>query len=328
MNDARAAAPDGRAFLALDIGATKTIVAAVAGRLDDGFRPLRRPVRFATPHDPDAFVEAVARAVAGALPPGVRPAAIGMAAPGPLDPVAGIVERATNLGWVDLPLTDLVGRRLGGIPAALEDDGNLGALGEFRVGGGRGADPFAFLSLGTGLGAGLIVRGRIARGAHRAAGEVGHLAVGERTGPRCSCGQRNCVEVWAGGAGIARRARDTWPASRLADGRPAPRDSAAVFALARTGDPEAVRLIGLARHALATAVAALCATVDPAAITVGGSIGRSQPAFVRSAVREGLRMGHWATTRLIELRRPKLGGWSVLVGAAVLAAQVAEERPG
>jgi glucokinase len=310
-------------LLALDVGGTKTIVAAVDGLPTEGFRPLRPPVRFATPRNPVSFVEAVGRAAEEALPAGVRPVAIGIGAPGPLDPGSGVIEHSTNLGWHDLPLATLISDRFGSVPTRMNDDGDTGALGEARAGAGRGADPFVFLTLGTGLGSGVVVDGRIVTGAHGAAGEVGHLAVGDRNGPRCGCGRRNCVEVWCGGVGLARRARETWPVGRLADGTVAPRDAAAIFALARRGDTDAVRLVLAARHALAIAVAAMLSTLDPAVISVGGTIGTAQPSFVRLAVREGARLVHAATSRRVEFRRPELGQTSVLAGAAFLAAAAA-----
>jgi len=311
-------------LLALDVGGTKTIVAAVAGLPSEGFRPLRPPVRFATPRDPATFVEAVGRAAEEALPPGASPVAVGIGAPGPLDPVTGVIEHSTNLGWYDLPLAQMISDRFGGVPTRLNDDGDTGALGEARAGAGRGADPFVFLTLGTGVGSGIVVDGWILTGAHGAAGEVGHLAVGDRNGPRCGCGRRNCVETWCGGVGLARRARETWPVRRLTDGTLAPRDAAAIFALARRGDPDAIRIVLAARHALAIAVAAMLSTLDPAAISVGGSIGTAQPSFVRAAVREGASLVHPATGRRVEFRRPELGHASVLVGAAVLAAEAAQ----
>lgn len=314
-------------LLALDIGGTKTIVAAVAGLPSGGLQPLRPPVRFATPRDPAKFLDAVERAAEEALPLGVRPVAIGIGVPGPLDPVSGVVEHSTNLGWYDLPLAQMLSDRFDGVPTRLNDDGDAGALGEAYAGVGRGADPFVFLTLGSGLGSGIVINGRIVVGAHGAAGEVGHHAVGDRNGPRCGCGRRNCVETWCGGIGLARRARETWPARRLPDGTVAPRDAAAVFALARRGDPDAARLVQAARHALAIAVAAILATLDPAVISVGGSIGTAQPAFVRAAVRDGASLVHRATSRRVKLRPPQLGDASVLAGAAVLAAQVAQTAP-
>lgn len=306
-------------LVAVDVGGTKTIVAAVDGLPSDGFHPLRPPVRFATPRDPERFLTTLLRAVNDSLPAGTRPAAVGIGAPGPLEPKTGVIEHSTNLGWRDLPIADLVSRELDGVPVRVGDDGNLGALGEAHAGAGRGADPYAFLALGTGLGVGLIVEGRIVPGAHGTAGELGHLAVGGRDGPRCGCGSRNCVEVWCAGAGLARRARETWPSGTLGDGTPAPRDASGIFTLARKCDPDALYLVAAARRALATAVAALLSTIDPAAISVGGTIGITQPAFVRSAVRDGAALVHWATRRRVMLRRPELGDASVLTGAAVLA---------
>jgi len=229
------------------------------------------------------------------------------------------VEYSTNLGWRHLPLASLISDCFGGAPTVIADDANSGALGEAIAGAGRGADPFAYLPLGTGLGSGVIVAGNIVAGAHGAAGEVGHMAVHDRQGPRCNCGRRNCVEAWCSGIGLARRAREIWPKARLAGGSPAPRDAAAVFALARLGDAEALALVACARHAFAVGIAALLASLDPAVVSVGGSVGLSEPAFARASFREATRLVHWATGRRVRLRRPQLGGRSVLAGAAVLA---------
>jgi len=308
----------GAPVLALDVGGTKTSVAAVRSLPADGLVPLRPPVRFPTPRDPEAFLDAVVAAAGQALPDGGHPSAVGIGVPGPLDAVEGIVETSPNIGWRNFPIASLVSRRFGGVPVAIEDDANTGALGEAIAGAGRGADPYAFLPLGTGLGGGIVVGGRILRGAHGAAGEVGHLAVDRRVGPRCSCGRRNCIEVWCAGAGLARRAREVWPSRRLPSGLRPPRDAASVFALARSGDPDAVLLVDQARHALATGMAAILAAVDPTAMTVGGSIGVAQPAFVRGAFREATRLVHATPGRRVRLRRPALGEQSVLAGAAVL----------
>lgn len=310
-----------RPGLAIDIGGTKTLVAAVDRMPTDRFEPLRAPVRFPTPREPRRFLDALEAAAAVAAD-GQAPVAIGIGAPGPLDPRSGVIEHSTNLGWRDLPLASLVSERFGGVPTRIHDDGNAGALGEARVGAGRGADPFLFLVLGTGLGAGVIADGRIVPGAHGAAGELGHLAVGDRRGPRCACRSTNCVEVWCGGRGMARRARDAWPSPLLEDGTAAPRDAGAVFGLARRGDPRAQELVVAARHALATAVAAGLSTVDPAVVSIGGSIAAAEPAFVRSAFRDGASLVHSSTRRRTRFRAPELGSLSVLAGAAILALEV------
>jgi predicted NBD/HSP70 family sugar kinase len=149
------------------------------------------------------------------------------------------------------------------------------------------------------------------------------MALGDREGLRCGCGRRNCIETWCAGAGLTRRAREVWPQARSADGIPTPRDAAAVFALANAGDPDAVALVGRARHALATGIAVILASVAPGAVTVGGSIGLSQPAFVRSAFVEATRMVHRSAGTAVQLRKPQLGDASVLVGAAVLGRRAA-----
>jgi len=316
---------DTASILALDVGGTKTSVAAVRSLPATGFVPLRPPVRFPTPRDPDAFLDAVVAAAEEALPDGSLPSAVGIGVPGPLDAVSGIVETSPNIGWRDFAIAALVSQRFDGVPVAIEDDANTGALGEAIAGAGRGADPYAYLPLGTGLGGGIIIDGRIVRGAHGAAGEVGHMAVDHRTGPRCSCGRRNCVEAWCAGAGMARRARELWPSRRSPNGERAPRDAAAVFALAKSGDPDALWLVGQARHALASAIATILATVDPAVVTVGGSIGVAQPAFVRGAFKEATRLVHATPGRAVRLRRPVLGEQSVLAGAAVLGLRAADK---
>ncbi len=305
--------------LAIDIGGTKTALALTRDLPADGFVPVGQIATFPTPRDPTRLLELIGATVGRIVPHGEHVVAVGIGAPGPVDVQRGFIPSSPNIGWRDVPLAELVARELGGIPVVVEDDSNAGALGEAIAGAGRETDPYAYLPLGTGLGAGIILDGMILHGTGGSAGEVGHLAVGHRIGPRCSCGRRNCVEAWCAGAGLARRARETWPAARREDGTRAPRDAAAVFAYARAGDADAVALVELARHALATGIAAILAAVAPRAVTVGGSIGVSQRAFVRAAFGEATRLVDRSAGEAVELRAPQLGDASVLAGAAVLA---------
>lgn len=305
--------------LAIDVGGTKTALALVRGLPHDGFAPLGGPHSFATPRDPVRLADEIAARTARLLPEGRRPLAVGIGAPGPVDVTRGSIPSSPNLGWYDVPLAQLLSERLGAVPVGIDDDSNTGALGEAIAGAGRGVDPYAYLPLGTGLGAGIVLGGAILHGTVGAAGEVGHMAVDGRVGPRCSCGRRNCVEAWCGGAGLARRAAETWPPRRGRGTPPPPRDAAGVFALAKAGDADAQALAERARHALAVAIAAILAAIAPAAVTVGGSIGTSQPAFVRAAFVEATRLVHRSAGEAVRLRPPELGDRSVLAGAAVLA---------
>ncbi|MFH1474696.1 MAG: ROK family protein, partial [Chloroflexota bacterium] len=211
---------------AVDVGATKTLV-AVAPATAGG--EIREPVarwrirRLATDRDPDRHVVAVAAAIAD-LVAGVPVRAAGVAAPGPLDPACGVILHSPNLGWREHPFGPALAARLG-VPVAVEDDANAGALGEARLGAGAGHDSVLYLTLSTGVGAGIVVGGHLVRGAHQAAGEIGHLVV-DPAGPRCACGGRGHVEAFVGGTGLAGRAARAWPSGRLADGRPAPADAA------------------------------------------------------------------------------------------------------
>jgi glucokinase len=308
---------------AVDVGATKTLVAVVpveaTGEISEPVARWRVR-RLATDRDPDRHVAAIATVI-GDLAAGSRVAAIGVAAPGPLDPARGVILNSPNLGWKDYPLGPALAA-LVGAPVGLEDDANAGALGEALLGAGAGLDPVVYLTLSTGVGAGIVVSGRIVRGAHHAAGEVGHLVV-DPTGPRCGCGGRGHVEAFVGGAGLARRAADTWPSGTLADGSAAPPDAAGILRLARAGDPNAMRLANDAADALARAIAALSAVLDPGAIVVGGSLGLGQRALVRRAARHARRLVI-AEAGASHLVVPAAHGErSPLVGAALLAACLA-----
>jgi glucokinase len=303
---------------AVDVGATKTCVAVVSV-------PLLRwdlacpVVEFQTPRDPTVLADAVAAALT-ALSPVVVPLVLGIAAPGPLDPATGVVIHSPNLDWRNVPLGALLAARTGA-RVLLDDDANLGALGEAALGAGVGADPIAYLTVSTGIGAGIVIGGQVIGGAHRAAGEVGHLTV-DRAGPYCGCGRRGHVEAYAGGAGLARRARATWTHRWLPDGSPAPRTAIEILSLAQRGDPAARVLVEEAAAALASAFAVLAAILDPEMIVVGGSIGLGQPGLIRAAVARARRLPIRQAGDRLKVVRAALGDASPLAGAAVLAARM------
>ena len=216
---------------AVDVGATKTLV--TVRTLPVATWEPGRALRLLTAQDPEAALDAIAAALVR-LSGGRQLGAVGVGAPGPLDPASGVIAHSPNLGWREIPFGPTLAARLG-VPVILDDDARSGALGEAILGAGSGADPVAYLTLSTGIGSGIVVGGELLRGAHGIAGEIGHLVI-DPAGPPCGCGRRGCVESFAGGASLARRARVAWPDGRLADGRPAPLDAAGVLRLARAGD--------------------------------------------------------------------------------------------
>jgi predicted NBD/HSP70 family sugar kinase len=204
--------------------------------------------------------------------------AIGVGVPGLVDRAAGTVRHAVNLGVDDTPLglADHL-RAAARAPVVVDNDVNLAAVGAAVALGCHG--DLAYLSVGTGLAAGLLLDGRIRRGAHGAAGEIGHLPI-DPQGPWCECGQRGCLEALASGAAIAGR----WPAG---DG--AASAASSLLAAVAAGDAAAVTVLDDVAGYLAGAVALLAQTVDPELVVLGGGVAEAGPGLL-DAVRGALRV--------------------------------------
>lgn len=190
-------------------------------------------------------------------------AALSVAVGGPLDVLQGIVLSPPNLpGWDHIPLKKLLAERIR-LPVYVEHDGNAGALAEWYLGAGRGARSIVFLTMGTGFGAGLILDGRLYRGATDVAGEVGHIRIAE-DGPPCY-GKAGSLEGYASGTGITRLAQmlfpHHWPESP---------DMIALAAAARTGDADARHVFEVASHYFGRGLALLADTLNPDRIVLGG----------------------------------------------------------
>jgi len=136
--------------------------------------------------------------------PGAKIIGVGAGAPGPLDTKSGIVLLTPNLGWVNMPLRQIIRDRLG-LPATLDNDANCAVLGEWWVGAARGARHAIGITIGTGIGGGLVLDGKLYHGASDVAGEVGHATI-DIEGRRCKCGNYGCLEAYASGPNIALRA--------------------------------------------------------------------------------------------------------------------------
>src|SRR6202165_4879043 len=194
-----------------DLGRTQLRVAVAddRGRLRT---VVRRPTEAARgrQHVIGRIVAAVADALAEDRTPAQRVRALGIGLPAPVDPSTVLVISPANLpGFKNVPLNRILTRATG-IPSFLHHDAHLAALGEHQRGAARGASELIYVTVSTGIGAGLILRGELYAGAHGIAGEIGHLVV-QREGPLCTCGNRGCVEALASGTGIGRAARELAP---------------------------------------------------------------------------------------------------------------------
>jgi glucokinase len=198
-------------------------------------------------------------------------AAVGVSAPGPVDPVRGEVVNPPNLpGWGCVPLRAVLREELGA-PVRVENDANAAALAEWRYGAGRGFEDLVYLTMSTGVGGGLVLGGRLYAGVRGNAGEIGHLPV-EWDGEACACGLRGCLEAYVGGAAWTRRLRRIAPArgrvAELAGGREraTPRH---LVAAAREGDAFALAEMERWNHYLARGIAAVVFVLAPQAVILG-----------------------------------------------------------
>jgi glucokinase len=262
----------------------------------------------------DRLIE-VARQVAG----NEQPAAIGIAAPGPLDPQAGVIHHALTLpGWQDVPLAKLVSEAFGGAPVFMQNDANLAALAEYHLGAARGCDPALYLTISTGIGGGAVIGGQLFTGWHGLAIEPGHIRL------LLPDGKLYRLEELASGTGIAEMARRRlWSSAEPSTLRALTViDGAAVGDAARQGDSVARAVITAAGQHLGIGLVSLLHLFNPRVIVVGGSVATLGDLLfdpARGVIRENLlHPGFWAD----DLIRPaQLGDDVCLYGAAYYAAQ-------
>ena len=201
-----------RYVVGVDIGGTNIVVGTVAedGSAVHGVRS--EPTR--SEEGPQAVVGRIAREVQSSIAEAKRVAGVGremiagvgIGSPGPLDREKGVVLLTPNLGWTNLPLRDLVSEAVG-LPATLDNDANCAIYGEWWVGAARGARYVVGLTIGTGIGGGIVIDGQIYHGTSDVAGEIGHTTI-DSTGRLCKCGNYGCLEAYASGPAIAARAAE------------------------------------------------------------------------------------------------------------------------
>lgn len=306
----------------IDLGGTK-ILSVV---LDDGLRVAgcdQRPTD--AERGPAAVIASMVVSLRAAAA-GERIAAAGVSAPGPCDPERGIVTTPPNLpGWHNVPVAALVSAALG-VPVWLENDANAAALAEQRLGAGRGARNVVLVAIGTALGGGLVLDGRLYHGASGAAGEIGHIRVIE-DGPVCGCGRRGCLEALVSGSALGRIAAAI--AAREADGILAglarasgqPPDALVLERAADAGDASAEAAIRQAGLYLGSGLATIVNVFNPEVIVIGGSIRKLGQRFLGPAhavVREEAFPQNVGDVRIVEA---ELGDNAPAIGAAVIAAE-------
>lgn len=293
----------------VDIGGTKTEAVAI-----DAAGAVLGEVRVSTGFGADGVVTSTVDALhrladaVGVTPRGFE--SIGVGVPGAVDPLSGRVTHAVNLGLDGLDLGTELAARLGA-PVSIENDVNAAALGAFHLLGRSAPSSMAYLNLGTGLAAGLVLAGRLWRGSRGTAGEIGHIPV-DPAGPLCSCGQRGCLEMVASGSAVAR----LWPTGTSHPVR-------SLFEAADTGDVLAIEVRERFVDNVASAVRVLVLTVDVDDVVIGGgitSLGDPLLAAVHAVLRRwAVESAFLASLELPDRVRLAPGGLPVAaVGAALI----------
>ena len=200
---------------------------------------------------------------------------VGIGVPGPVSS-KGVVNKCINLGWgvfnIAEDLSNLVG-----FPVKAGNDANVAALGEFWKGGGRGCDNMVFVTLGTGVGGGIVVEGRLLHGAHGSGAEIGHLVLNRDETIPCNCGKRGCVEQYCSATGIVRLAKEAMEGvselSRLH--RANPLTCKDIFDAGKAGDALALQVLNQYYAYLGEFLANICCVVDPDAVVLGGGVSKA-----------------------------------------------------
>lgn len=313
-----------RATIGLDIGGTK-----ISGGVIDGTGAVLARGRKDTPaHDPAAIAHEAAGLVRE-LSKGSRIDAVGVACAGFVDKSGSRVLFAPNLAWRDEPFKEQLESVLD-LPVILENDASAAAWGEFRFGAATEAENMVLVTVGTGIGGGIVADGALMRGAFGVAAELGHLRV-VPGGIRCGCGNRGCWEQYASGTALVREARElvvsgTPHAARLVElcaGDPAALGGPDVTRAAVEGDPAAVELLADLGGWVGEGLASVAAILDPELVVLGGGVSEAGHLLIEPALaafrRQLTGRGHRPEARFA---LASLGNDAGMIGAADLAARI------
>ncbi|HEV3476719.1 MAG TPA: ROK family protein [Rubrobacteraceae bacterium] len=283
--------------------------------------------RYPTPHSRERLVESIGRAIAE-VRGGFDVGGVCLAVPGLILDQKNTVVFSPNLRAIEgIPLKEELGSKIG-LPLTIENDANAAAWGEFRFGAGSEVDHLVFVTLGTGIGGGVITHGVLLRGAQGSGGELGHVTV-HATGPRCACGNRGCLEALASGTAIGRRGREVAserPNSAL--GRLAIKRKVLgedVTELARGDDELALSVLEEAGQWLGIGLAGFVNIFNPEMVVVGGGVMEAGELILKPARREVYLRARPPSRDLVEVKEATLGPESGVLGAAALARDASGE---
>ncbi len=308
-------------YLGIDLGGTNI----KSGVVDDRGQALSSiSLETEAEHGPeegmDHLAEAGRRAVEASGLAWGDVAAVGLGSPGTMDLEAGVLIDPPNLpGWENLPIRQRLGDRLGK-PTVLQNDANAAAYGEYWAGAGRNTRSLVLFTLGTGIGGGIIIEGRILEGRHSHGAECGHIVIQMENGRQCSCGAFGHLEAYASATSLVKRAEEALERGESSTLREALAADAltgrAVSEAAASGDPLARRLMRETAHYLAVGAVSLMHTIDPEIVLFAGGMIKAGPTFLE-AIREDIRaMAFPIPASRTRVDYAELGGAAGFIGAA------------
>ncbi len=313
--------------IGIDLGGTK----ALAGVLDEDRNVLWEDREASTGQGEDELLELLVQEVKEAREARAEVVAVGLGIPATIDHARGVAVSAVNLPIVDLPIRDAVAERTG-LPVFVDNDANVAALAEYLFGAARGSRNAVMLTIGTGIGGGLILDGEIYRGSTGAGAELGHTVI-DLDGPPCqgNCPGRGCIETLASGTALGREGRaaaerepDSVLGRLVAEGSEV--DGKAVTEAALAGDATSIALFDLIGSRLGAALASFANVFDPDTLVVGGGVMAGGDLLLEPARRE-LRERALPPMNRTPVVAAELGQDAGMIGAAAMA-RIELEREG
>jgi len=315
-----------RWIVGVDLGGTNVVVGLVP--IEGGEPRSVRQLLTLAERGPEDIVNRVAAAVQEAIDdtlsetgaPRESVAGMGIGSPGPLDRASGVVLNTPNLGWVDVPLRGLLSSAVG-LEATLDNDANCATFGEWWQGAGRGLSSVVGITLGTGIGGGIVLDGELVHGASDAAGEIGHMSI-DFTGRRCKCGNYGCLEAYCSGPNIAARAREGIESGAeslladLVDGDLDQITAATVYEAVVLGDTYANEVMTETAKILGAGIANIINVLNPEAVVIAGGVTRAGPHLFVPLGAEVRRRAFRSAERACRILPAELPEMAGMVGAA------------
>ncbi len=322
-------APDGKRWIVgVDLGGTNTVVGVLpfsGGEvlaLRTAATEATRGAKYVVDRITAMIEEAIAEVIAEHGGSREDFCGVGIGSPGPLDRKTGVVINTPNLGWRNFPLRDLISNAVG-LPATLDNDANCATYGEWWLGAGRGVDTLVGLTLGTGIGGGIVLNGEIYHGVSDAAGEIGHMTI-DSTGRKCKCGNYGCLEAYASGPAIALRAMEGIEAGAesvlpdLVNGRLEDITAATVYEAVVLGDPYANEVMKETAKFLGAGVANIINVLNPGMVVIAGGVTRAGDHLFVPLRAEVRRRAFRSAEEACQIVSGQLPGTAGVIGAAAV----------